>query len=276
MFDLLLDPSVWVAFLTLSFLEIILGIDNVIFITLLANKVPEKSRDKVRKFGLMVALVTRILLLLSLSWVMSLTNPLFNLLSMEISGRDLILFFGGAYLIWKATKEIYEEIYQNDSDSANDENSQSIFKNSKHLVLITALQIGIIDIVFSLDSVITAIGLVNQIPIMVAAIVVSIIVMLIAVKPIGDFVNKYPSFKILALSFLVLVGVILVGESFEIHTNKSYLYFAMFFSLFVELLNLLRIKKKLTIPNFFPFIHFFFYLFFNRIILRNVKFFGNT
>ena len=130
------------------------------------------------------------------------------------------------------------------SDSANDENSQSIFKNSKHLVLITALQIGIIDIVFSLDSVITAIGLVNQIPIMVAAIVVSIIVMLIAVKPIGDFVNKYPSFKILALSFLVLVGVILVGESFEIHTNKSYLYFAMFFSLFVELLNLLRIKKK--------------------------------
>ena len=242
MFDLLLDPSVWVAFLTLSFLEIILGIDNVIFITLLANKVPEKSRDKVRKFGLMVALVTRILLLLSLSWVMSLTNPLFNLFSMEISGRDLILFFGGTYLIWKATKEIYEEIYQ--SDSANDENSQSFFKNSKHLVLITALQIGIIDIVFSLDSVITAIGLVNQIPIMVAAIVVSIIVMLIAVKPIGDFVNKYPSFKILALSFLVLVGVILVGESFEIHTNKSYLYFAMFFSLFVELLNLLRIKKK--------------------------------
>ena len=244
MFDLLLDPSVWVAFLTLSFLEIILGIDNVIFITLLANKVPEKSRDKVRKFGLMVALVTRILLLLSLSWVMSLTNPLFNLFSMEISGRDLILFFGGAYLIWKATKEIYEEIYQNDSDLANNENSQSFFKNSKHLVLITALQIGIIDIVFSLDSVITAIGLVNQIPIMVAAIVVSIIVMLIAVKPIGDFVNKYPSFKILALSFLVLVGVILVGESFEIHTNKSYLYFAMFFSLFVELLNLLRIKKK--------------------------------
>ena len=244
MFDLLLDPSVWVAFLTLSFLEIILGIDNVIFITLLANKVPEKSRDKVRKFGLMVALVTRILLLLSLSWVMSLTNPLFNLLTMEISGRDLILFFGGAYLIWKASKEIYEEIYQNDSDSANDETSQSIFKNSKHLVLITALQIGIIDIVFSLDSVITAIGLVNQIPIMVAAIVVSIIVMLIAVKPIGDFVNKYPSFKILALSFLVLVGVILVGESFEIHTNKSYLYFAMFFSLFVESLNLLRIKKK--------------------------------
>ena len=245
MFDLLLDPSVWVAFLTLSFLEIILGIDNVIFITLLANKVPEKSRDKVRKFGLMVALVTRILLLLSLSWVMSLTNPLFNLLTMEISGRDLILFFGGAYLIWKASKEIYEEIYQNESNSANDdENSQSIFKNSKHLVLITALQIGIIDIVFSLDSVITAIGLVNQIPIMVAAIVVSIIVMLIAVKPIGDFVNKYPSFKILALSFLVLVGVILVGESFEIHTNKSYLYFAMFFSLFVESLNLLRIKKN--------------------------------
>ena len=275
MFDLLLDPSVWVAFLTLSFLEIILGIDNVIFITLLANKVPEKSRDKVRKFGLMVALVTRILLLLSLSWVMSLTNPLFNLLTMEISGRDLILFFGGAYLIWKASKEIYEEIYQNESDSANDTTSQSIFKNSKHLVLITALQIGIIDIVFSLDSVITAIGLVNQIPIMVAAIVVSIIVMLIAVKPIGDFVNKYPSFKILALSFLVLVGVILVGESFEIHTNKSYLYFAMFFSLFVESLNLLRIKK-LTTPNFFPFIHFFFYLFFNRIILRNVKFFRDT
>lgn len=242
---MLLDPSVWVAFLTLSFLEIILGIDNVIFITLLANKVPEKSRDKVRKFGLMVALVTRILLLLSLSWVMSLTNPLFNLFSMEISGRDLILFFGGTYLIWKASKEIYEEIYQNNSDLANDdENSQKIFKHSKHLVLITALQIGIIDIVFSLDSVITAIGLVNQIPIMVAAIVVSIIVMLIAVKPIGDFVNKYPSFKILALSFLVLVGVILVGESFEIHTNKSYLYFAMFFSLFVESLNLLRIRKK--------------------------------
>ena len=148
MFDLLLDPSVWIAFHTLSFIEIILGIDNVIFITLLANKVPEESRDKVRKFGLMVALVTRILLLLSLSWVMSLTNPMFNILSMEFSGRDLILFFGGTYLIWKASKEIHEEIYLNDSNSNSSENSQSIFKNSKHIVLITALQIGIIDIVF--------------------------------------------------------------------------------------------------------------------------------
>ena len=243
--QLMSDPNAWVAFLTLSALEIILGIDNIIFISVIANRLPLEIREKVRRFGLIFALVTRILLLLSLSWVMSLTNPLFSINDHAISGRDLILLLGGFFLIWKASKEIYVEVeVGEDDDEQGDASKATVNKSMLSLFVGSVLQIGILDIIFSLDSVITAVGMVDDISIMIAAVLASVMIMLIAAKPIGDFVHRHPSIKVLALSFLTVVGVVLIAEGMGVHIPKGYVYVAMAFSLAVELLNIRSRQKK--------------------------------
>jgi predicted tellurium resistance membrane protein TerC len=227
MLEFILDPNTIIAFLTLVALEIVLGIDNIIFISVLANRLPIEIRESVRRFGLLFALVTRILLLLSL-----------------ISGRDLILFFGGLFLLWKASKEIYLEV-EAEEKTASEINASSIkSKSIQKLFWGSIFQIGILDIVFSLDSVITAVGLVDEISIMVAAVLISVIFMLWAAKPIGDFVHHHPSIKVLALSFLMIVGFVLIAESLDVHIPKGYVYFAMAFSLAVEVLNIRARQKK--------------------------------
>ena len=241
---LLSDPHAWIAFLTLSALEIILGIDNIIFISVIANRLPIEIRERVRRFGLMFALVTRILLLLSLSRVMSLTNPLFTITDHAISGRDLILLLGGFFLIWKASKEIYSEVEIDGHDEAGSVSGVNANKSMFALFLGSVVQIGLLDIIFSLDSVITAVGMVDHISIMIAAVLASVLMMLIAAKPIGDFVHHHPSIKVLALSFLTVVGVVLIAEGMGVHIPKGYVYVAMAFSLFVELLNIRSREKK--------------------------------
>jgi predicted tellurium resistance membrane protein TerC len=242
---LLSDPNTWIAFFTLSALEIILGIDNIIFISVIANRLPAEIREKVRRFGLLFALFTRILLLLSLSWVMSLTNPLFTALDHAISGRDLILLLGGFFLLWKASKEIYTEIEVGEEDEADaGAGKTGVSKSMFALFMGSVLQIGILDIIFSLDSVITAVGMVDHISIMIAAVIASVLIMLIAAKPIGDFVHHHPSIKVLALSFLTVVGVVLIAEGMGVHIPKGYVYVAMAFSLSVELLNIRSREKK--------------------------------
>jgi predicted tellurium resistance membrane protein TerC len=244
-FQLVNEPSAWIAFLTLCALEIILGIDNIIFISVIANRLPIEIRERVRRFGLIFALVTRILLLLSLSWVMGLTAPLFSIAEQSISGRDLILLLGGFFLIWKASKEIYVEVEMSEhSDELNNTNSQNHTKSMMALFIGSVLQIGLLDIIFSLDSVITAVGMVDQISIMIAAVLASVFIMLIAAKPIGDFVHRHPSIKVLALSFLTVVGVVLIAEGMGVHIPKGYVYVAMAFSLSVELLNIRSREKK--------------------------------
>ena len=243
--QLISDPNAWIAFLTLSALEIILGIDNIIFISVIANRLPIEIREKVRQFGLIFALLTRILLLLSLSWVMGLTNPLFNFADKAISGRDLILLLGGFFLIWKASKEIYTEVEVGEhDDDSSDSNSANTQKSLSALFIGSVVQIGLLDIIFSLDSVITAVGMVDQIGVMIAAVLASVLIMLIAAKPIGDFVHRHPSIKVLALSFLTVVGVVLIAEGMGVHIPKGYVYVAMAFSLTVELLNIRSREKK--------------------------------
>ena len=243
--QLISDPNAWIAFLTLSALEIILGIDNIIFISVIANRLPIEIREKVRRFGLIFALVTRVLLLLSLSWVMGLTNPLFAISDHSISGRDLILLLGGFFLIWKASKEIYIEVEvgEHDVENANSAN-QNARKSMLSLFIGSVFQIGLLDIIFSLDSVITAVGMVDEISVMIAAVLASVFIMLIAAKPIGDFVSRHPSIKVLALSFLTVVGVVLIAEGMGVHIPKGYVYVAMAFSLSVELLNIRSRQKK--------------------------------
>ncbi|QDC70442.1 TerC family protein [Candidatus Methylopumilus universalis] len=244
MLEFILDPNTIIAFLTLVALEIVLGIDNIIFISVLANRLPIEIRESVRRFGLLFALITRVLLLLSLSWVMGLTEALFSFYNQEISGRDLILFFGGLFLLWKASKEIYLEV-EAEEKTASEINASSIkSKSIQKLFWGSIFQIGILDIVFSLDSVITAVGLVDEISIMVAAVLISVIFMLWAAKPIGDFVHHHPSIKVLALSFLMIVGFVLIAESLDVHIPKGYIYFAMAFSLGVEVLNIRARQKK--------------------------------
>ena len=243
--QLISDPNAWIAFLTLSALEIILGIDNIIFISVIANRLPIEIREKVRRFGLLFALLTRILLLLSLSWVMSLTTPLFSITDHEISGRDLILLLGGFFLIWKASKEIYVEVEVGDHNGETGTgNSQNAAKSMTALFIGSVVQIGLLDIIFSLDSVITAVGMVDEISVMIAAVLASVLIMLIAAKPIGDFVHRHPSIKVLALSFLTVVGVVLIAEGMGVHIPKGYVYVAMAFSLSVELLNIRSREKK--------------------------------
>jgi len=254
MLELFLDPNAWIAFLTLSALEIVLGIDNIIFISVLANRLPVEMQSRVRQFGLLFALLTRVLLLLSLTWVMGLTAPIFTALDHAISGRDFILLAGGFFLLWKASKEIYLEVEDKETadHSVQDKAQVPITAEQKQKIFWGAvLQIGILDIVFSLDSVITAVGLVDDIAIMIAAVLVSIAVMLIAAKPIGDFVQKHPSIKVLALSFLTVVGVVLISEGMGVHLPKGYVYVAIGFSLVVELLNfskLILATKKQNAP----------------------------
>jgi len=244
MLEFILDPNTIIAFLTLVALEIVLGIDNIIFISVLANRLPIEIRESGSSLGLLFALVTRILLLLSLSWVMGLTEALFSFYNQEISGRDLILFFGGLFLLWKASKEIYLEV-EAEEKTASEINASSIkSKSIQKLFWGSIFQIGILDIVFSLDSVITAVGLVDEISIMVAAVLISVIFMLWAAKPIGDFVHHHPSIKVLALSFLMIVGFVLIAESLDVHIPKGYVYFAMAFSLGVEVLNIRARQKK--------------------------------
>jgi predicted tellurium resistance membrane protein TerC len=222
-----------VAFLTLTLLEIVLGIDNVIFISILAGKLPEVERRKARLIGLSLALGARVILLFSLSWVMRLTTDLFTLLGMGISGKDLELILGGLFLVAKATHEIHSKI---EAGEHAPEVSRASFTS-------VVIQILLIDIVFSLDSVITAVGMVGEIAIMIAAVVVSIVVMMIFAGKIGAFVERHPAIKMLALSFLILIGVMLVAQGFDQKIDKGYVYFAMAFSLGVELLNM-RFRKK--------------------------------
>ncbi|EMC9373605.1 TerC family protein [Campylobacter lari] len=236
MFEWIFSVDAWVVLLTLTALEIVLGIDNIIFLAILVSKLPPEHRDKGRILGLVFAMITRILLLLSLFWVMKLVTPLFSILGNEISGRDLVLLLGGLFLIVKSIKEIKESIM-------HQEESQSNIKISNKLWVVVA-EIAVIDIVFSLDSVITAVGIAQDIEIMIIAVIVAVLVMLFASKPIADFVEKYPSIKILALAFLVMIGFVLVCESFDIHIDKAYIYTAMAFSLMVEILNIISQKKQ--------------------------------
>ncbi|MWV14534.1 TerC family protein [Pseudomonas sp. L-22-4S-12] len=233
----LMSPEIWVAFFTLTALEIVLGIDNIIFISILVSRLPAAQQPKARFFGLALAMGTRILLLLSITWVMRLTNDLFSVAGHGISGRDLILFFGGLFLLFKSTMEIFHSL------EGAEEAQQGGGKAYGFMGII--VQIAIIDIVFSLDSVITAVGLVQNVPVMVAAIVISVLVMMLSAGTISDFIDKHPSLKMLALSFLIVVGVVLIGEAFEVHVPKGYVYFAMAFSLAVEAVNIrLRSKQK--------------------------------
>ncbi|MDO9321565.1 MAG: TerC family protein [Pseudomonas sp.] len=226
----LMDPQIWVAFLTLTALEIVLGIDNIIFISILVARLPKEQQAKGRFFGLALAMGTRILLLLSITWVMRLTADLFEVFGQGISGRDLILFFGGLFLLFKSTMEIYTSL---EGEEATAQGGGKVYGFMGIIV-----QIAIIDIIFSLDSVITAVGLVQHVPVMVAAIVISVLVMMLAAGTISDFIEKHPSLKILALSFLIVVGTVLIAEAFGVHMPKGYVYFAMAFSLAVEALNI--------------------------------------
>ena len=226
----LTSPEIWIAFFTLTALEIVLGIDNIIMISILVGRMPKHLQPRTRFFGLALAMVTRILLLLSITWVMRLTADLFHLFGQGISGRDLILFFGGLFLLFKSTMEIYHSL-----EGAEEEQKSG---GKAHGFMGIIVQIAIIDIIFSLDSVITAVGLVQNVPVMVAAIVISVGVMMLAAGTISDFIEKHPSLKMLALSFLIVVGTVLVAESFEVHVPKGYVYFAMAFSLAVEALNI--------------------------------------
>jgi len=224
------DPQGWLALATLTALEIVLGIDNIIFIAILAQKLPKEQQDRARKLGLLVAMATRIGLLLSLSWLMRLTEPLFQVFEHAISGRDLILIVGGLFLMGKSTMEIHDKL-EGDGGHQGPARAAASF-------LGVVVQIGLLDIVFSLDSVITAIGLADHVSIMVIAIVIAVAFMLFFVKLVNDFVERHPTFKVLALSFLILIGFALVGEGLELHVPKGYIYFAMGFSLVVELLNM--------------------------------------
>jgi predicted tellurium resistance membrane protein TerC len=234
--DWLIDPQAWIALLTLTALEIVLGIDNIVFISILAEKLPREQEASGRRAGILGAMLTRILLLFSLNWLTRLTNPLFSILGYEISGRDLILFAGGLFLIAKSTVEIHQKL-----EGKEGHRSAKVEATFASVVV----QIMLLDIVFSLDSVITAVGMSNELIIMVIAVVIAVLIMLAASGPISRFVNEHPTIKILALSFLLLIGVSLVAEGLEFTIPKGYIYFAMGFSVFVEMLNLQVIKKQI-------------------------------
>jgi predicted tellurium resistance membrane protein TerC len=227
--ELLADPQAWIALATLTALEIVLGVDNIIFISILVGRLPAHQRDLARKTGLMLAMLMRIALLLSLAWIMTLTDPLFTVPGRELSVRDLILIGGGLFLLWKSVHEIHGSL-----ENIHDEHDVAI-KATLGSVL---AQIAIIDIVFSLDSVITAVGMVSDVRVMVAAIVIAVLVMMWGARAIGEFVDSHPTIKMLALSFLTMVGMALIAEGFNVHVPKGYIYFAMAFSVAVEMLNL--------------------------------------
>jgi predicted tellurium resistance membrane protein TerC len=235
--DWLSDPNAWIGLLTLTVLEIVLGVDNIIFISILAGKLPPEQRSKARKLGLMGAFVSRILLLLSIAWIVRLTAPLFTVVGVDISGRGLILILGGLFLIGKATHEIHDKL-EGEEESAADRTKVASLAG-------VIAQIMVIDVVFSLDSVITAVGMVDQVSIMIAANVIALGIMLVAAGPISNFVDRHPTVKMLALSFLVLIGTNLVAEGIGQHIPKGYTYFAMAFSVLVEMLNI-KVRSRAT------------------------------
>jgi predicted tellurium resistance membrane protein TerC len=247
--EILLDPNVWIAFAMLTALEIVLGIDNIIFISILVGRLPPEQRDKARRLGLGFAMLSRILLLFSLSWVMSLTTDLFHIANQGISGRDIVLLLGGVFLLYKASHEIFVEVEARDQHGPT--HSPELAAGARRNLFWGVIgQIAIIDIVFSLDSVITAVGMVDQISVMVAAVMASVGVMLVAAKPIGEFVDRHPSVKVLALAFLVMVGMALTAEAFDAHVPKGYIYAAMAFSLAVEALNIrARAKRNIRLTS---------------------------
>ena len=236
--ELLTDPQAWVAFLTLTLLEIVLGVDNVIFISILSSRLPKSQQQRARTLGLILAMLTRIALLFSLTWISRLTNPLFTMMGQEISGRDLVLLLGGLFLLAKSTHEIHVKL-EGESGSA----SARVAPSFRSVII----QIMLLDIVFSLDSVITAVGMVSQLPIMVAAVMVAVGFMMLFARSISDFVDRHPTIKMLALSFLILIGVSLIAEGLDQHIPKGYIYFAMAFSVGVEMLNL-RIRRNAEKP----------------------------
>ncbi len=235
----LADPQTWIAFLTLTVLELVLGIDNIIFISVLVDRLPERERETARRIGLFLAMFMRVGLLLALSWIVGLTAPLFTLLDSNISGRDLILLLGGLFLVWKSTKEIHHL-----TEGGGEHDSGAV----KAAFTAIVVQIIIIDMVFSLDSIITAVGMVDHVSVMIAAVVVSVGLMMLFARAIGNFVSMHPSIKMLALSFLLVVGVMLIAEGFDHKVPKGYIYFAMAFSVAVEMLNIRMRKKKPADP----------------------------
>ena len=235
MIEWISSPEAWIALATLTALEIVLGIDNIIFISILVGRLPEEQRDKARVIGIALAMLTRLLLLFSITWVMSLTENWFSAFGHDISGRDVILIGGGLFLLTKSTREIHDSLEIDDAAHAQGKKTSSF--------LSILIQIAILDVVFSLDSVITAVGLVDELPIMVVAIVTAVLVMLFASKSISNFVDNNPTVKILALSFLILVGMTLIIEGFDVHVPKGYIYFAMAFSVIVEMLNI-KMRKR--------------------------------
>lgn len=239
MIDLLFSPEAWIAFATLTALELVLGIDNIIFISILVDRLPAQQREIARKLGLAMAMFMRIGLLLVLAWIIGLVAPLFTMLGQAISGRDLILISGGLFLVWKSTTEIHHAI--EGAETTTQAKASAVFSS-------VILQIMVVDLVFSLDSIITAVGMVDDVRIMISAVVASVALMMVFAKPIGQFVSEHPTVKMLALSFLVVVGMVLVAEGFDHHVPKGYVYFAMAFSLTVELLNI-RLRKRGTPAN---------------------------
>ena len=231
-----LSPEILIALATLTFLEIVLGVDNIIFISILSGKLPPAQQPGARRIGLLLAMGTRILLLFSLAWVIKLTAPLFTVIGQEISGRDLILILGGLFLLAKSTHEIHDRL-------EGEEGHASAKAASSYASVL--IQIALLDIVFSLDSVITAVGMVDQVWVMVTAVIVSVLIMMLAAEPISAFVHRHPTVKMLALSFLLLIGMSLLAEGFDHHIPKGYVYFAMGFSVFVEAINL-KMRKKST------------------------------
>lgn len=236
--DLLSNPQAWIAFATLTALELVLGIDNIIFISILVDKLPPERREFARRLGLGLAMFMRIGLLLVLAWIVGLVAPLFTVLGQEISGRDLILIVGGLFLVWKATTEVHGALEGEEGQAAG------AVRATFGAVI---LQIMLIDLVFSLDSIITAVGMVDDVRVMIAAVIASVALMMLFARPIGEFVSNHPSIKMLALSFLVVVGVVLIAEGFDHKVPKGYVYFAMAFSVVVELLNI-RARKKRAKP----------------------------
>ncbi len=229
------DPAMWIAFLTLTALELVLGIDNIIFISILVDKLPPERRETARRIGLFLAMFMRVGLLLILSWIVGLTSPLFSVLGAEISGRDLILIAGGVFLVWKSTMEIHQ------LTEGEEGHASSKVKAGFGAII---LQIILIDMVFSLDSIITAVGMVDEVAVMIAAVIASVGLMMLFARSIGNFVSAHPSIKMLALSFLLVVGVMLIAEGFDHKVPKGYIYFAMAFSVAVEMLNIRMRRKK--------------------------------
>lgn len=240
MMELLTDPQAWIALLTLTALELVLGIDNIVFISILVDKLPPERRETARRLGLFMAMFMRVGLLLVLAWIIGLTAPLFTLplVGQEVSGRDLILIAGGLFLIWKSTGEIHASL-------AGEEEHASAKAHSTFGAVI--VQIMLVDVVFSLDSIITAVGMVDELAVMIAAVVLSVGMMLLFAGAIGRFVSAHPTIKMLALSFLIMVGMVLVADGLEFHVPKGYVYFAMAFSVAVEMLNL-RLRRRATVP----------------------------